>query len=331
MPRVGAWLGVLFVLGVTSSGYVRAARPAQQSTTSQTASASQRALLDKYCVSCHNQRARTAGLMLDTLDLNQLSSHAEVWEKVIRKLRGGMMPPQGLPRPDNITLDGFVAWLESSIDREAAGKPNPGRASLHRLNRTEYQNAIRDLLDLEIDASAYLPADDEGYGFDNIADVLKVSPSLLEQYLVASHKIGSLAVGDPSTTPISQFHRIPPDRAQDDHIEGLPLGTRGGSLIRQTFPLDATYEFTVKLTRNIVGYITGLEFPHELEISVDGERVFLAPVGGDADNKMSDENMSAAADKIDERLKTRIPVKAGPRTVTVAFIRKNSSESDEPL
>ncbi len=225
------------------------------------------------------------------------------------------MPPQGLPRPDNVTLDGFVAWLESSIDREATGKPNPGRASLHRLNRTEYQNAIRDLLDLDIDASALLPADDESYGFDNIADVLKVSPSLLEQYLVASHKISSLAVGDPGTMPISHFHRIPPDRAQDEHIEGLPLGTRGGSLIRHTFPLDATYQFSVKLTRNIVGYITGLEFPHELEISVDGERVFLAPVGGDADNKMSDENMSAAGDKIDERLKTRIPVKAGPRIV----------------
>ncbi|HEY7447015.1 MAG TPA: DUF1592 domain-containing protein [Vicinamibacterales bacterium] len=331
MPRVSAWLGVLFVLGVTSSGYVRAARPGQQPTTRQTASASQRALLDKYCVTCHNQRVKTAGLTLDTLDLNQLSNHAEVWEKVIRKLRGGMMPPQGLPRPDNVTLEGFVTWLESSVDRETAGKPNPGRASLHRLNRTEYQNAIRDLLDLEIDARAYLPADDESYGFDNIADVLKVSPSLLEQYLVASHKISSLAVGDPDTTPISQFHRVPPDRAQDDHIEGLPLGTRGGSLIRHTFPLDATYEFTVKLTRNIVGYITGLEFPHELEISVDGERVFLAPVGGEADNRMSDENMSAAADKIDERLKTRIPVRAGPRTVTVAFIRKNSSESDEPL
>jgi mono/diheme cytochrome c family protein len=330
MRRVSAWLGVVFLLGVMSSGYVRAARPGQQSS-GPAASSSQRALLDKYCVSCHNQRAKTAGLTLDTLTLDQLADHADIWEKVIRKLRGGMMPPQGLPRPDNATIDGFVTWLESSIDRETTGKPNPGRASLHRLNRTEYENAIRDLLGLDIDASAFLPADDESYGFDNIADVLKVSPSLLEQYLVASQKISSLAVGDPAMMPISQLYRIPPDRAQDDHIEGLPLGTRGGSLIRHTFPLDAQYDFSVKLTRNIVGYITGLEFPHELEISVDGERVFLAPVGGEADNKMSDENMSAAADKIDERLKIRIPVKAGPRTVTVAFIRKNASESDEPL
>jgi hypothetical protein len=324
------WLAVVFVLAAICSGDVRASRP-QDVTERQATGPSHRALIDKYCVTCHNQRTKTAGLMLDTVGLDQLSTHAEVWEKVIRKLRGGMMPPQGLPRPDNATIDDFVAWLELSIDRETADNPNPGRASLHRLNRTEYENAVRDLLDLHIDASALLPADDESYGFDNIADVLKVSPSLLEQYLAASHKVSSLAIGDPDTTPISHLYRIPPDRAQDEQIEGLPLGTRGGSLVRHTFPLDATYEFNVKLTRNIVGYITGLEFPHELEISVDGERVFLAPVGGDADNKMSDENMSAAADKIDERLKARVPVKAGPRTVTVAFIRKNASESDEPL
>ena len=330
MPRVRAWLAVVFVLALAGSGYVRAARP-QHAIESAGNGASHRALLDRYCVTCHSQRAKTAGLVLEAMPLDQFSVHAEVWEKVIRKLRGGMMPPQGLPRPDNATIDGFVRWLESSIDRETVETPNPGRASLHRLNRTEYQNAIRDLLDLDIDASALLPADDESYGFDNIADVLKVSPSLLEQYLVASHKISSLAVGDPGTTPISHLHRIPPDRAQDEHIEGLPLGTRGGTLIRHTFPLDATYQINVKLTRNIVGYITGLEFPHELEISVDGERVFLAPVGGDADNKMSDENMSAAGDKIDERLKARIPIKAGPRAVTVSFLRKNASESDEPL
>ena len=211
------------------------------------------------------------------------------------------------------------------------GRPNPGRASLHRLNRTEYANAIRDLLALEIDVTSLLPADDESYGFDNIADVLKVSPSLLEQYLAASHQVSSLAVGDPGTTPISDFYRLPPDLAQDEHIEGLPLGTRGGTLIRHNFPLDAEYQFSVKLLRNIVGYITGLEFAHQLEISVDGERVFIAPVGGPEDNKMSDENMSEAGDKIDERLKTRVPVKAGPRMVAVTFLRKSSAESDEPL
>ena len=286
----------------------------------------------QYCVTCHNERTKVGGLELDKIDLARIPEGAgKTWEKVVRKLRGGMMPPQGMPRPDHATLEAFTAWLETSLDREAIGRPNPGRASLHRLNRTEYANAVRDLLDLEIDVTSLLPADDESYGFDNIADVLKVSPSLLEQYLAASHKVSSLAVGDPGTVPISDFYRVPPDLAQDEHIEGLPLGTRGGVLIRHNFPLDADYQFSVKLLRNIVGYMTGLEFAHQLEITVDGERVFLAPVGGPEDNKMSDENMSEAGDRIDERLKTRIPVKAGPRVVGVAFLRKNSAESDEPL
>jgi hypothetical protein len=270
------------------------------------------------------------------MDLARLGAGAEpwekeTWEKVVRKLRAGMMPPQGMPRPDQATLESFASGLETALEREATARPNPGRASLHRLNRTEYANAVRDLLDLEIDVTELLPADDESYGFDNIADVLKVSPSLLEQYLAAARTVSSLAVGDGSAAPISQVYPVPPDLAQDDHIEGLPLGTRGGLLIRHNFPLDAEYHFSVKLLRNIVGYMTGLEWPHQLEITVDGERVFIAPVGGPEDNKMSDENMSAAGDKIDERLKTRVRIKAGPRAVGVAFVRKTSAESDEPL
>ena len=345
MRQVCVWLGVVLTLLTAESGVhssqapvpgVRSSRSGEATRTSATATpaadiSSQRALLDKYCVTCHNQTLRTAGLALDTMDLAQIHERAETWEKVLRKLRGGMMPPQGMPRPDAATLEAFATGLETSLDREGMASPNPGRASLHRLNRTEYANAIRDLLALEIDVTSLLPADDEGYGFDNIADVLKVSPSLLEQYLAASYKVSSLAVGDPSTPPISDFYRIPPDLAQDEHIEGLPLGTRGGALIRHNFPLDADYQFSVKLLRNIVGYMTGLEFAHQLEISVDGERVFIAPVGGPEDNLMSDENMSEAADKIDERLKTRIPIKAGPRTVGVTFLRKSSAESDEPL
>jgi hypothetical protein len=295
------------------------------------ASNEHRALVTEYCGVCHNERVRTGGLVLEKVDLTEPSANAEIWEKVVRKVRGGMMPPEGMPRPDQPSLDRFASWLETALDRGARTRPNPGRASIHRLNRTEYANAVRDLLDLEIDVTELLPADDESYGFDNIADVLKVSPSLLEQYLAASYKVSSLAVGDPATSPISQLYRVPPDLAQADHIEGLPLGTRGGTLIRHTFPLDAEYDFSVKLLRNIVGYITGLEWPHQLEITVDGERVFMAPVGGSEDNKMSDENMSEAADKIDERLKTRVPIKAGPRLVGVAFIRKTSAESDEPL
>jgi hypothetical protein len=269
--------------------------------------------------------------MLDKVDLDHVAEGAETWEKVIRKLRGGMMPPVGRPRPATDDLYKMISWLETSLDRAGAAKPNPGRATIHRLNRTEYGNAIRDLLSLEIDVADLLPADDESNGFDNIADVLKLSPSLLEQYLSASRKISSLAVGNPSTPTVTQRYAIAPDISQEDHIEGLPLGTRGGMLVRHNFPLDAQYDFRVFLLRNIVGYMKGLEWPHELEITIDGERVFIAPVGGEEDNKMSDANFAAAADTIDARLKSRISVRAGLHDVGVAFIRKNSAEYDEPL
>ena len=293
------------------------------------------AMLDRYCVGCHGGNQPRAGFtleaMADTLLTGDVAAHGPSWEKVIRKLEGGMMPPLGAPRPDNEMVDGLVSWLEASLDGIVLAEPDPGRAPLHRLNRTEYGNAIRDLLDLEIDAAEFLPPDTESYGFDNIADALTISPSLLEQYLAASRKVAALAVGDPETTLLSQVYRIPPDLVQDERIEGLPLGTRGGTLIRHNFPLDAEYRFSVFLMRNIVGYMKGLEWPHELEITIDGERVFLAPVGGDEDNAMSDANFAAAANAIDERLKARIPVKAGPHEVGIAFIRRNYAESHEPL
>ena len=321
-----AFLSIVFACSLTLSS------PAsQQSRLPAAPAAPYRALLDQYCVTCHNERAKTAGLMLDKMDLAHIAESAETWEKVIRKLRGGMMPPMGRPRPANDEAYKLISWLEMSLDRAGIAKPNPGRATIHRLNRTEYGNAIRDLLSLQVDVSELLPADDESNGFDNIGDVLKLSPSLLEQYLAASRKISSLAVGSPSMPPVTQRYAMPPDISQEDHIEGLPLGTRGGMLIRHNFPLDGEYDFRIFLLRNIVGYMKGLEWPHQLEITVDGERVFLAAVGGEEDNKMSDANFAAAADAIDARLKTRISVKAGPHDVGVAFIRKNSAEYDEPL
>src|SRR6266436_2349165 len=294
-------------------------------------SAAQRKLLDQYCVTCHNQRLKTANLTLDKMDLERIGEGAEVWEKVVRKIHGGTMPPVGMPRPDQETLRGFASWLESSLDRAAAGNGNPGRAALHRLNRTEYANAIRDLLALEIDSTALLPGDDESNGFDNIADVLKVSPLLLEQYVAASRKISTLAVGDPKTPTVGQIYRIPPDLAQDGHIEGLPLGTRGGVLIHHNFPLDADYDFSISLLRNIVGYMTGLEFTHQVEITIDGNRVFSVRVGGPDDNLLMDTNLGVAGETIDARLKTRIPIKAGPHAVGFTFAQKNLAESDEPL
>ncbi len=289
------------------------------------------ATINRYCLDCHNEIDREAGLVLERIDLADTSANAATFEMVARKLRGRLMPPPGGPRPDERTVEELVAYLETSLDAAAEANPTLGRMSIHRLNRTEYGNAVRDLLAVEIDPAEFLPADDEGYGFDNIADILRVSPSLLEQYLAASSTVASLAVGDPDTPAVSTVYRVPPDLAQADHIEGLPLGTRGGALIRHNFPLDAEYDFGVFLVRNIVGYMTGLEWPHELEITIGGARVFLAPVGGEEDNAMSDANFSAAANEIDERLRTRIFVEAGPREVGVSFIRRNSAETHEPL
>jgi hypothetical protein len=324
----------LFVLSAGAA--VRGANPGAQVTAPAPASSSPaapapRALVERYCVTCHNDRAKTAGLSLEKMNFDRLSADAEVWEKVVRKLHGGMMPPEGMPRPDAAALDGFISHLESSIDAVALARPEPGPSPLHRLNRSEYASAIRDLIALDIDATSLLPADDESNGFDNIAGVLKVSPLLLEQYLIASRRIASLAVGDTGIRPVSQVYPVPPDRPQSEHVEGLPLGTRGGILIRHNFPLDAEYEFNVSLIQNIVGYVPGLEWPHQLEITVDGARVFIAPVGGPEDNQLSDTNLAAAKQALDERLRTRVAVKAGRRAIGVSFIAKNHAESVEPL
>jgi len=289
------------------------------------------ALVNKYCVGCHNEKLKTGGLILENRDTTKIGADAEIWEKVVRKIHGGTMPPLGMPRPDVDTLDNFSSSLETQLDRAAAGHPEPGRASIHRLNRSEYSYAIRDLLNLKVDVTSMLPADDEANGFDNMADVLRVSPSLLEQYLGASRTVANLAVGDRGLGPVSQVYVLPPTLAQGEHIEGLPLGTRGGILVKQNFPLDGDYEFDTFLLRNIVGYMPGLEYAHQFEVTVDGVRIFLSQVGGEADNKMMDTNLGLAGNTIDARLRVRVPVKAGPHEVGFTFIAKNHSESVEPL
>jgi hypothetical protein len=291
---------------------------------------SEQALVKQYCVTCHNARAQTGGLSLDGLDPAAAASHSDVWEKVITKLRGGMMPPVGMPRPDEATLQGFATSLEQRIDAQALIAPNPGHKPIHRLNRTEYGNAVRDLLDLEVDVRDLLPADDESHGFDNIAGVLRVSSSLLEQYLSAARRVSSLAVGTDAEV-VRLAYRVPPDDSQQDEVDGLGLGTRGGFRFRHNFPQDAEYEFAIGLMRNFHGYITGLEFAHRVEIAIDGEQLFVAQVGGEEDNLASDRNMSAAADAIHERLKARVRVAAGPHDVGVTFFRRNRAQSDEPL
>ena len=287
--------------------------------------------IDDYCASCHNSEDWAGSLDLSFFDPANPLPDAEVWEMVMVKFRGNMMPPQGNPRPSEEELNAFVSYLQDKIDPATLASPDPGPRSLHRLNRTEYGNAVRDLLHLDVDISQLLPADDEGYGFDNIADVLRTSPALLEQYLSASRKIAELAVGDTDIDSVSTIYRVPPDQPQGQHIPGLPLGTRGGFLIEHYFPVDGEYEFRSFLVRNIVGYMTGLEWPHQFEISIDGERVFLAQVGGEADNLASDMNFSEAADAIDDRLQVRVPVAAGHHQVAVTFLEKNASETHEPL
>jgi hypothetical protein len=286
-----------------------------------------RAVLDEYCVTCHNQQAKTAGLMLDTLDVARLSEHANEWEKVIRKVRVGMMPPQGSPRPDPETQRALVAWLQTSLDRAAAAKPDPGRPLVHRLNRSEYANAIRDVLDLEVDAASLLPPDDSAYGFDNIADVLGASPVLLERYLSAAGKLSALAVGDPDSGPAGETIRVRQDASQDVHIEGLPLGTVGGILAKTNLPLDGEYSIQVKFFRTNLGAMRGLEYPQQLEITVDGERVHLASFGGDADFKAALENITAAADSVEARCSTRVKLKAGAREIGVAFLHVSSTQN----
>jgi hypothetical protein len=290
-----------------------------------------RALLEEYCVSCHNQKTSIAGLALDGVDWSRLPAEAERWEKVIRKLRARAMPPPGSPRPEKAEVAGLIEMLETGLDSAAAAKPRPGRFILHRLNRTEYGNAVRDLLSVNVDVASMLPPDDESYGFDNIADVLGVSPALLEQYVNASRKIARLAVGEMSIAPELQTYRTRPDLSQDQQVEGLPLGTRGGLVVSHNFPLDGEYTLKVVLARNSVEVIRGLEEAHQVEILVDGERVFQASVGGKADTDLATKNPVASREALEARLQTRVRIKAGPRMLGVTFVKKNNAEADTLL
>ncbi|HEU4688357.1 MAG TPA: DUF1592 domain-containing protein [Vicinamibacterales bacterium] len=287
-----------------------------------TVTAADRALVDKYCVTCHNQRLKTANLALDAAELNDIAAHAETWEKVIRKVDAGMMPPAGVPRPDDATRRALVSRLEGVLDRAARTKPNPGRPLVHRLNRAEYANAVRDLLALDIDVSSLLPPDDSSAGFDNNADVLGLSPVLLESYLTAAERISALAIGDPKAPPMGELFRVRQDASQDRQIDGLPLGTMGGLLIDTTLPLDGEYQFQVRLFRTNLGTMRGLEYEHQLEISVNGARVHLAAFGGDKEIAGSSDNPTITGDDVDGRFTVRVPLKAGPAKITVAFLEK---------
>jgi hypothetical protein len=288
---------------------------------------SQHQILEQYCSGCHNERARTAGLVLSNADLAHVADNAETWEKVVRKLRAGAMPPHGVPRPDRAVLDGLASWLETSLD-DAARNPNPGPAILRRLNRAEYAAAIRDMLALDVDVASLLPADDANHGFDNMADSLRVSPALLDGYLSASAKVSRAAVGDPAITPAFTTYRVRPDFGQDTYIEGLPLGTRGGLLVTHNFPLDGDYVFKPRLALNTSAKVRGLDFENTFLITVDGVKVHDAKVGGAADEDAAAVSPPASEVEILKRLQVRVHVSAGPHVVGVTFLKKTSALTD---
>jgi len=289
------------------------------------AASPQKAFLDRYCVTCHTESAKEKGVVpvaLDKLDFSKISKDAEVWEKVVRRIETGVMPPPNAPRPDRAAAQSLTAWVTAELDRAAQANPNPGRPLLHRLNRTEYANAIRDLLNLDIDAASLLPPDDSAYGFDNIADALGLSPALQERYVSAALKIGALAVGDPRVSPDGMTYRIRQDVSQDRHIEGLPLGTIGGTQVRHNFPLDGDYVFQVRLYRTNLNIMRGLDTPHEIEIAVDGYRVHSAKLGGPEDLEALFQKPTDTGDAVEARLRARVPVKAGVHVVTAAFVEE---------
>jgi mono/diheme cytochrome c family protein len=287
------------------------------------------ALVKTYCATCHSDRTRSGELSLEHADLADIPRYAEMWEKVIRKVRAGMMPPAGMPRPDAATLDAFVTHIETTIDRAAAANPRPGRTALHRLNRAEYANAIRDLLSLEIDATALLPPDDESSGFDNIADVLTVSPSLMERYLSASWNISRTALGNVNITPGTVTYRVRPDLSQDQHIDGMPPGTRGGMKIEHTFPVDGEYVIRLRMWRNTFDLMRGMEDPHDIEMAIDGTRLTVVTVGGRDDFGRMAENPGTFGADLDRRLTVRLPVTAGTHTIWATTVLKSHAPRDD--
>ena len=323
MRRLSILLGIWLAIMSVDARLVQAAGPQQEQASS--SSSSYDALLKQYCVTCHNEGLAERGtvpISLHDADLTDVPGNAELWEKVIRKLRTGSMPPVGRPRPEKTVSDDLALWLETEIDQVADAHPNPGRTEpLHRLNRTEYQNVIRDLLALDIDAATLVPADDQSYGFDNIAGVLKVSPTLLERYMGAAREVSRLAVGASPIDAGSESFRIISDLSQYQHRDTLPFGTRGGTSVPYNFPRDADYEIKVELLDLFAG--APIQEPHQLEVSIDGEQVkifHLAPDENDTSNQNTEVYLEAP-----DVLSVRVPVEAGPKNVTATFIKKTDA------
>src|SRR5436190_19856753 len=298
-----------------------------------------RQLVTTYCVTCHNEKLKTAGLLLDKADAEHAFNSAETWEKVVVKLRSRAMPPPGVRRPDNATYERVATWLENELDPAAAAHVNPGRsAGLHRLNRTEYANAVRDLLGVEIDPKAMLPPDEQAYGFDTNADALSMQPALLDHYLAAAAKIARLVVGDPTIPAGFERYTALKDNSnestwlwQNERLgEEFPLGSRGGIAARHYFPVDGEYVFKIRLDRTDTGLIRGLQARNDIEIRIDGARVGQLTVGGTPEFAAGNANANGNPDypdsrsplaTADDRLEVRAPVKAGRRQVIATMVK----------
>jgi hypothetical protein len=291
-----------------------------------------RMLLNRYCVSCHSAALRTAGLALDSIDVAKIGEKAEVWEKVLGKLNARAMPPAGMPRPNKIEYNSLSSYLERALDQAAEANPNPGRIVPHRLNRTEYANAIRDLIALDIDKKELLPADNSRYGFDNIGNVLTTSPLLMERYLSSAIKITRLAIGDPVIALDSKLYTFPKYLKQEDRMsDALPFGSQGGVAIKHNFPLDGEYVIQVRLQKNFRGYIRGIRRARQADIRLDGVKLGQFSIGGEHQGKSSFIFTSAGTGELqqetyetraDDVLKVRFVAKAGPRLVGISFARE---------
>ena len=296
--------------------------------------AKHQAFIKQYCISCHNSRTASPAnepVNLETASLTNLLPQAATWERVLRKLSVRAMPPQGMPHPTEADYAGFTTWLSSSLDRAWQGKSTPGRYVVHRLNRTEYANAIRDLLALDIDVTELLPSDGANFGFDNIASALGTSPLLLERYLTAAQRISTMAVGDPTMRPGTTEYSISREFSQNMHVDGLPLGTRGGTVVNHVFPADADYKLFGRLVRGVEEGYAGVESnetPDTFVITIDGEEVFTAEVGGTKDHEIQSKDMNEAKALIDARMTGKVFVTAGPHEVGYTWKERPARRQD---
>src|SRR5262245_13447060 len=339
MRRASILALVLLGWGV-ATGSVVYSSAGQSEQRAAAATATPQALVEKYCVTCHNQKLKTAGLALDALDATKPEANAETWERVIGKLRARSMPPPGRPRPDTAAYRAAATALEHEIDRAWTANPNPGRiGAVHRLNRTEYTNAVRDLFALDFDAKPLLPGDETADGsFDNLADALSISTAHLERYLSVARQVSRLAIGLSPASPRLETFEIPLHVIQEDRqSEQLPFGSRGGIAIPYTFPVDGEYLVRVRLQRQYQDYLKGMGWPQQLDIRLDGKLIKRFTVGGNAKGRPAalsyagDGEPGFAGDPEWEKymqvtgdagLEVRIPVQAGPRVVSVSFVRE---------